>query len=108
MLLVTNMSPQLTTEQLQALGMADMSGNERERMYARIGKLVFDGAILRLLETLTAEQMSALNYTIESYRSFDGVLEYIETSYPQFATYLQQEQEKFVELFVGRVRTVGL
>lgn len=95
------MAPQLTSQQLKALGMDTMSLRSREQHYERLGKLVFDGAILRLIETFTDDQLHALNYAIESYNSFDSVVDFLEHVYPQFSQFVQEEQERCLDLFVG-------
>jgi hypothetical protein len=99
------MSVQLTTEQLKNLGMGDYTTpRSREALMERIGKVVFDGAMVRLLATLTEEQMHALNYAIETCDSFGSVIEYVERVYPQFGTYLEEEQTAFIEAYVAQLQ----
>lgn len=83
------MDLQLTTEQLQALGMDTIAPATREQLYERLGKLVFDQAILRLIETFTDEQLYALSHSIDAYRSFDEIVAFLEQTYPQFTQMLQ-------------------
>ena len=94
---------QLTTEQLKALGMESMATSARDRVFQRLGKVVFDSAIVRLIDTFTDEQIEALNHTIESYDSFDAVVDFLERAYPQFSQFLQEEQERCAGLFVTKV-----
>ena len=102
------MAPQLTNDQLKALGMDTMPTVTREQIYERLGKLVFDSALLRLIETFSDDQLYALNHTIESYDAFDGVVGFLEQTYPQFTQMLQEEQERCAGLFVTKVVTNGL
>ncbi len=99
------MSVQLTTEQLKALGMeAYSTSRTRDALMERIGKVVFDGAMVRLIAGLTLDQVHALNYAIESCDSFSCVIQYIERSYPQFSGFLAEEQQAFVEAYVAQLK----
>lgn len=102
------MSIQLTAEQRKALGM-ESYGTEasRQALMERIGKVVFDGAMTRLIASLTEEQVLALNYAIEACDSFICVIEFVERSYPQFQNYLQEEQAAFVEAYVTQLQRVA-
>ena len=96
------MSLQLTTEQQKALGLDTVTPATRERIYQRLGKLVFDSAILRLIDTFSDEQLHALNHAIDAYESFDEVVSFLERTYPQFSQFLQEEQERCAGLFVTK------
>lgn len=80
------------------------TNHSREAFMQRIGKVVFDGAMVRLIGGLTEEQVRALNYAIESCDSFGCVIEYVERSYPQFGTFLEEEQKAFVEAYLSHLR----
>ena len=94
------MTLQLTSEQRQALGFDTTATVAPAQLYQRLGKLVFDSAILRLIETFTDDQLHALNHTIDAYQSFDDVVGFLEQTYPQFTQLLQEEQERCAGLFV--------
>ena len=93
------MSVQLTKEQMQELGIAEYSPGEREAFYMRVGKVVFDSALLRLIENLSDEQLNALNHAIDSHDSFEAVVAYLQNTYPQFGKYIEVEQELFIDQF---------
>lgn len=98
------MSVQLTTAQLKALGMGDYtSPQRREVLMERIGKVVFDGAMVRLLASLNESQMHALNHAIESCDSFMCVIAHVERVYPQFTNYLEEEQAAFIQAYVAQL-----
>ena len=90
------MSTQFTSQQLQTLGMDTMTRPAREDLLARIGKTVFDSAVVKLLETLNDEQIHALNHALEANESFDAVVGYLQMTYPRFTAYMQEIQERFV------------
>ena len=98
------MSTQLTSQQLQTLGMTSMTTGQREAFLEKIGKMVFDSSIVRLLETLNDDQIHALNHALEANESFEGVLQYLQVTYPLFMTYMQEVQEKFVEDFMSQMQ----
>jgi hypothetical protein len=99
------MSLQLTTEQLKALGMESYTTpKSRQVLMERIGKVVFDGAMVRLIQNLTDDQIFALNHALESCDSFICVIEYVERAYPQFKNYLREEQEGFVEAYIAQLQ----
>ncbi|MFT7507588.1 MAG: hypothetical protein ACI92I_000749 [Acidimicrobiales bacterium] len=91
------MSTKLTKEQLQTLGMESMSTMQRDEFLLKIGKSVFDGAIVKLLHSLSDEQIHSLDYAIETNDSFESVMQYLQMTYPDFATYLKDEQEEFTD-----------
>jgi len=91
------MSIQLTKEQMQELGIAEYTPGEREVFYAKIGKIVFDSALLHLIETLNEEQLYALNHAIDSLDSFEAVVAYLQNTYPKFATFIEEEQGVFID-----------
>lgn len=94
------MSIQLTAEQREALGLANSSVAEREQFLQQIGRMVFDNSMLKLIRTLTEEQMHALGYAIDSLDSFDSVVAYLLDTYPSFETYLREAEGDFVKTFV--------
>ncbi|MFT5849906.1 MAG: hypothetical protein ACI9H6_000732 [Patiriisocius sp.] len=102
------MSVQLTTEQLQTLGIEHYAPTEREAFVAKIGGLVFDASIMRLMDTLNEDQMYAFTHAIESYDSFDATLAHIQKTYPVFNTMLQEEQHSFMQKFVSRIQAQGV
>lgn len=103
------MAIQLTPEQRKALGMeAYATPQSQQRLMERIGKVVFDGAMSRLIASLSPEQVYALDHAIESCDSFTCVIEYVERTYPAFQNYLREEQEAFISAYVAELsRTRG-
>jgi hypothetical protein len=100
-----SMSLQLTAEQMKVLGMeAYATPKSRQVLMERIGKAVFDGAMVRLIQGLNEEQILALNHALESCDSFMCVIEYVERVYPQFQKYLREEQEGFVEAYLAQLQ----
>ncbi len=97
------MNVQLTKEQMRELGIADKTPAQRDALMYKIGKVVFDAAIIKLLETLTEEQLLALNHTIDGYDSFEAVVDYLKVTYPSFEEDLQRQQEVFIEAFANRI-----
>lgn len=91
------MSIQLTPEQLKELGIQDFTPGEREAFYAKIGKIVFDHALLKVISKLDDDQLHALNHAIDSLDSFDAVVDYLQKTYPQFRFYLEEAQDHFVD-----------
>lgn len=102
------MAPQLTKQQMQTLGIEDYSIAQRDAFLMKIGKTVFDGAIIKLLNTLSEDQMHALHHAIESYDSFDAVLQYLEKSHPSFSAYLTEGQNQFIDRFADEVKDLGV
>lgn len=90
------MSTQLTKQQLQALGMDTMMTGKREAFLENIGRTIFDSALVRLLETLTDDQIHSLNYAIDATDSFEAVVEYVSMTYPHFIEYMQEVQDRFI------------
>tara|TARA_B100000745_G_C20003520_1_gene340694 strand:+ start:402 stop:695 length:294 start_codon:yes stop_codon:yes gene_type:complete len=93
------MSIQLTNEQLQELGLIDHTPAQREVFYTKLGKAVFDSAILRLIETMDENQLYALNHAIDALDSFESVIAYLQQTYPNFPKYIEEEQD----IFIGQV-----
>jgi hypothetical protein len=91
------MSVQLTKEQLQELGIAEYTPAQREDFYMKLGKIVFDSAILRIIETMNEEQLYALNHAIDTLDTFEAVIAYLQKTYPNFETFIDQEQGVLVE-----------
>ncbi|GEM_PF-1699124 len=102
------MSVQLTTEQLQVLGIENYVPTQRAAFVAKIGGLVFDASIMRLMDTLTEDQLHAFTHAIESYDTFDATLAHIQQTYPSFNTILQEEQHSFMQQFVSRIQSQGV
>lgn len=95
----------LTTQQRQVLGLDTLSSSKRMILMERIGRTVFDNALVRLLETLTDEQIYALNYALEDNDSPDAVFMYLQKNYPQFVTYLEETQKQFVASCIEQMHT---
>lgn len=91
------MSVQLTKEQLQELGLIDHTPAQREAFYTKLGKAVFDSAILRLIETMDEEQLYALNHAIDALDSFEAVIAYLQQTYPEFPQFVEEEQTVFAD-----------
>jgi hypothetical protein len=100
------MSVQLTQQQMQVLGMGTMKSGQREAFLERLGKMVFDSALVRLLETLNDEQIHALNHALEANESYEGVMQYLQITYPRFMGYIQEVQEQFVRKTMMQTRNV--
>lgn len=98
------MSIQLTAEQLQVLGIQNYSPSEKDIFLARIGGIVFDSAIMRLLDTFSEERMAAFMHAVDAYDSFDDVLAHIQRTAPAFNQYLIEEQNNFITKFVRGVK----
>jgi len=98
------MSTQLTKEQLRTLGMDTMSAPQREDFLMDVGKTVFDNAIVKLLETLTDDQIHALNHALEDNESLEAVVQYLQVTYPRFVNYIQEVQEHFVQEVMQNMR----
>lgn len=96
---------QLTTEQLHALGMADMSIKARDALMMQIGRSVFAQAMVRLLTDLNEEQVYALNYAIEATDSFVSVMQYVEETYPRFTEYLHEAETEYVRTLADDMST---
>ena len=95
----------LTTEQLQALGLGDMSLKARDALMMQIGRSVFAEAMVRLLTDLNEEQIYALNYAIEATDSFAATMQYVEETYPRFVEYLQEAQTEQVRSLADDLAT---
>lgn len=91
------MSVQLTKQQLQELGIADYTPAQRETFYMKLGKAVFDSAILRLIESMDEDQLYALNHAIDALDSFEAVVAYLQKTYPSFEQFIDQEQGTYVQ-----------
>jgi len=102
-----NMTSQLTTEQLQALGMNALSHGQREDFLARIGKTVFDSALVALLETLNDEQIHALNHALEANESMESIVSYLQVTYPRFISYMQEVQDRFVSEYMKAMQATA-
>jgi len=98
------MSTQLTQEQMQVLGMGVMTPIQRENFLERLGKMVFDSALIKLLETLNEDQVHALNHALEAQESYQGIFEYLQVTYPQFMSYMENVQERFVSEFMSEMK----
>ena len=99
-------SVQLTQQQLQVLGMETMGHGQREAFLERLGKMVFDNALVQLLETLDDDQIYALNHALEANESYEGVMQYLQITYPRFMNYIQDVQEQFVQKTLMQTRKV--
>ena len=98
------MNTKLTQQQLQALGMDTLTVQQREDFLLKVGKSVFNEAIVKLISSFSQEQLYALNYAIESNESFESVIEYLQKTYPGFDTYIQDAQEEFVGQFIAQLK----
>jgi len=99
------MSLQFTTKQLQSLGMTDMPPTKRANIFEKIGHIVFDNAVLLILETLSDEQIYALNHALDGFESYEEMFAFLENSYPQFAHYIKQGEQKFVTDMMEKMYT---
>lgn len=101
------MSIQLTKEQMQELGIAGYTDSQREALMMKIGKRVFDAAIVALIETLNEEQLYALNHAIDTLDSFDAVIAYLQKTYPAFESLVMGAENSFIEQYIDNIAQIG-
>ncbi len=101
------MSLQLTKQQLQALGMSEMAPAKRANVFEKIGHIVFDNAILLLLESLTDEQIYSLNHALDGFESYEEIYAFLDHTYPEFSQYIEKGREKFVTDMMEQMYTSG-
>ena len=100
------MSIQLTAQQIKTLGLDTISPQQRDVFLERLGKMVFDNALVRLLETLNDDQIHALNHALEANESYEGVMQYLQISHPRFLEYIGDVQNEFVRRTVMQAQQV--
>ncbi len=100
------MSTQLTKQQMEILGIDSFSRGQREAFLERLGKMVFDSALVKLLETLNDEQIHALNHALAANESYEGVMQYLQISHPRFMEYIEEVQDEFIRRTVMRTQNV--
>ncbi|MFT7644784.1 MAG: hypothetical protein ACI9BF_000442 [Candidatus Paceibacteria bacterium] len=81
----------------QAFPLEEMSETERDAFLERVGSVIIDSAVGRLLLSLTEAQIAKLELHLESNSDTSDVFTYLLNEYPNF--------EKLVEEEVAALRT---
>lgn len=78
------------------LGLDAMSPEKQEEILERIGSLIFQATLIRVLELMTDEEHDEFDEFFELNQGEpEKIFEYLETSVPNFGDILEQETEKF-------------
>ena len=73
------------------MGINEMSATEKETAEARIGALIIDAALIRLISTLGEEEAAKISAHLEEAGESEDAVMYLLEHYPQFATLIEEE-----------------
>lgn len=73
------------------LGIDEMSEEEQEVFIERVGSIVLDATVGRLLVSLDEDQVQELENYFDTVAESDDVFLHLIENYPQFEAYLQEE-----------------
>lgn len=80
----SNTTVSLETDIGEVLGLEALSEEERTELFARLANGVMLSTITRLVQQLTDEQASALEYYLESESDQQVVMQHMQATYPSF------------------------
>ncbi len=72
-----------------------MSEAEQEETIARIGKIIFDAVLIRVLPMLKDEELKEYDKLLDTNPEPEGVLDFFFEKIPNFLAIMVEESEKF-------------
>jgi hypothetical protein len=89
-------STTLTSSDLSSLlGLSELPDIEQAQFLARVGELVIESSLLRLVSELTYDQQVALEHYLETNPDPTVFMEYLLTHHASFAMILEEEMQAF-------------
>jgi len=89
----------LTEDFMRELGIDQLSEDEREETMARIGKLVFEGVMIRVIDSLSEEDQKNLqniiNEEINAQETSDKILEFLRSKINNLDQIIDEEINVF-------------
>lgn len=84
------------------LGVQDMNVQQQEAFFAKVGDILIESSMMRLLQTLTEEEMLKINIDLDEKENDDDPFTYLLNTFPQFEGIVRQEvsalQTEIVEI----------
>jgi hypothetical protein len=75
----------------EILGVQDMNVQQQEAFFAKVGGVLLDSVITRLLLTLTEEEMLQINLDLDVKENDDDPFSYFLNTFPQFEGIVREE-----------------
>jgi hypothetical protein len=92
------MDPQLKENILNAFGLTGLPPEQQDEMVAKIGATVFQGVLVKALETMSAADQKTLEAKLkDAGESPEAVLSAMQETIPDFAALVQTETERLAE-----------
>ncbi len=85
----------LEADLTEVLGLKDLSDEERSEFLTELGTVLLDGALLRYLESCSAEDQSLFNSFVQMHHAEPDLLEKLMKAYPDFEAALTEELAAF-------------
>lgn len=76
-------------------GTKEMSEAQRDDFMKRVGNIVMESSVIRLLATLTEEQIEKLESHLVDESEPEALLKYLLSTYPEFETIIGEEINAF-------------
>lgn len=75
---------------IKTLGLDGLSDEEKVLFLDQLGTIVLETALLRLVESLSDERVSSLNYYLDTEPTTDALMERLLNHYPDFSQILEK------------------
>lgn len=77
-------------------GLDKLAPERQQELFGKIGELIFQGVLIRVLDSMSEEKQAELNSFLEAAGEDGGkIVSYLEANVPQFNEVVEQEIIKF-------------
>ena len=94
---------ELQTDIKHALGLSDMSDQERSDFFEQIGSMAIESALLRFMVGLEMAEKKAFETWLDRHDDLDALLKDAEQDYPELAMILDEEVTAMHESIVAMI-----
>lgn len=86
------MSPDLITKKVATiLALETTPEAQQAQLYERVGSIVLEAALNRLLLALSPEEVASIELYLDTHAETADIFEYLNTTYPAFETFIEEE-----------------
>lgn len=80
---------------IDILGIGALSEEKQEKIFLEVGQIIFQGVLIRVIDSLGDEDKDQLSMMLNKNKSADDVAGFLQQKIPDFENILQEEIIKF-------------
>lgn len=91
------MDPKLKETIVKQLGLENLSPDKQNEAIERIGKIIFQGTLMKILQTMNAEDQKELEQKLGAAKSEEDIMSFLKEKVPNLEMLVQEEAKRFKE-----------